>query len=362
MMAVHRRMLPSSFVNPGIGRAFPVGPDAEQRPECIEGIEAAVKAERELIEVGLQVLRFAAPKVAADPVAALADHARAELMQDLEGRFVPAKAKLALELHGGHAGRHARNEIGGPKPDRQRRVRALHHGIDRQRSLLAACAAGQDAGSRRQPKRLTLGVAMRADETFGPLRALQVSRASGVILEKLLEVPEGLGERQVFPLEHVSMRGHLPHPALNETPFGVGDPPAIDHGDEFLNALVGEVIDPRIADDFDQRPEAVALCDRVSLAVADHGSALLAELVVGRDRRVVFADGQELILDLVEGGQPDTAHDVAFLEQAIVELIATVVGIPLKATNELAAVSQNIERLLSAGRKLGKVCCHVHLL
>jgi len=44
---------------------------------------------------------IAAPKVTADPVTALADHASAELVQDLESGFVPAKAKLALELHGG---------------------------------------------------------------------------------------------------------------------------------------------------------------------------------------------------------------------------------------------------------------------
>ena len=63
MMAVHRRMLPGSLVNPVIGRAFTIGSDAEQRAERIEGVEAPVKAERELIEIGLQVLRLDAPVV-----------------------------------------------------------------------------------------------------------------------------------------------------------------------------------------------------------------------------------------------------------------------------------------------------------
>src|SRR3972149_11472340 len=46
----HRRMLPSSFVNPVIGRAFAVRADAEQRAERIEGVEPAIEAERELVE------------------------------------------------------------------------------------------------------------------------------------------------------------------------------------------------------------------------------------------------------------------------------------------------------------------------
>jgi hypothetical protein len=69
----------------------------------------------------------------------------------------------------------------------------------------------------------------------------------------------------------------------------------------------------------------------------------------------VVADGQKLVLDLVEGGQTDTAYNVTFLEEAISELLAPVVAIPFKAANELAAVSEDIEGLLSAVGKLGKV-------
>ena len=49
-------VLPLAAVEAVIGRAFAIRPDAEQRAEGVEGIEAAVKAERELIQVGLQVL------------------------------------------------------------------------------------------------------------------------------------------------------------------------------------------------------------------------------------------------------------------------------------------------------------------
>jgi hypothetical protein len=77
------------------------------------------------------------------------------------------------------------------------------------------------------------------------------------------------------------------------------------------------------------------------------------ELVVGRNGRVVVADGEKLILDLVEGGEADTAHNVAVLQEAISELLAAGIAIALEAANELAAVSENVEGLLGAGRKFG---------
>ena len=63
---------------------------------------------------------IAAREVSADPVAPLAHHSGAQLVQDIEGGFVPAQAKLPLELHRRHAGRHARHKVGTPKPDRER--------------------------------------------------------------------------------------------------------------------------------------------------------------------------------------------------------------------------------------------------
>ena len=348
MMAVHRRMLPGSLVNPVIGRAFTIGANAEQRAEGIERIEAPVKAERELIEVGLKVLRLDAPvvcalkpslqvaenevddwqvffghcrvarlddrqmgvaalsevgvarrgvrnhhrarlnglfyksdqrlsgaigddfqpqptcvapaaphrlvaflggaspnldggahqhgvirlgattfaahrtsdvgfvnfdmiataEVAADPVATLADHTSAELVQDLERGFVPAEAKLPLELHRRHARRHAGNEISGPKPNGQRRMGALHHGPDSQGRLLAAGPTGQHAGARGEAHGLALFFAVRADEALGPFCALKIPGAGVVIVEQPLEVPERLRERQVLPLENVGEGRH----------------------------------------------------------------------------------------------------------------------------------------------------------
>jgi hypothetical protein len=86
---------------------------------------------------------------------------------------------------------------------------ALHHGIDGQGRLLAAGAARQDAGPRCQPERLALLTAVWADEALRPFRALQISGAGGIVFEQPLEISERFGERQMFPLEYVGVRGHL---------------------------------------------------------------------------------------------------------------------------------------------------------
>jgi hypothetical protein len=355
MMAFHRRVFPGSIVQPVISWAFAIRADAEQAAERIEGIEAAVKAERELVEVGLQMLgadrpvmravqpsfevaenkvddrqvffgdlgivglrdrqmvvsqlakpivaapcvcddhgarlyrRFykgrqglgaargrdfqakpagiatttasglvaflsgpradfdgadnqrhvvsaapftfglspdpgfvnldmiAARQVAADPVTPSADHAGAKLMQDSERRLVSLDFKLALELHGRNARNNGRGQIGAPKPRRQWCMRPGHHGPNCQRRLLAAFAAGQDAGPRRHAERLAFFVAMRALKALRPLGTLQISGARGIVREQPLKVPERLGKRQVFPLQHVGVRGHGLSPPRQET-------------------------------------------------------------------------------------------------------------------------------------------------
>ena len=54
-------------------------------------------------------------RIATDPVPAGADHAGAELVENLEGGLVSGEAELALELDGGHSGCHARHQIGTPE-------------------------------------------------------------------------------------------------------------------------------------------------------------------------------------------------------------------------------------------------------
>src|SRR5207245_10370939 len=66
------------------------------------------------------------PRLATEAVATGSDHAGAEFVEDLERRLVAVQAKLALGLDGRDAWRMARNEVGGPEPDRQRRAGPLH--------------------------------------------------------------------------------------------------------------------------------------------------------------------------------------------------------------------------------------------
>src|SRR3990167_5763484 len=60
-MTGHRGVLPLARIKTGIGRAFAIRADAQQRAEGVEGVKAAIEAENELIQVGLQVLRLDAP-------------------------------------------------------------------------------------------------------------------------------------------------------------------------------------------------------------------------------------------------------------------------------------------------------------
>jgi len=58
MPTSHRGVLPLAAIQPVIRGAFPVCADAEQRPEGVERVKAAVKPERELIQVGLGVKKI----------------------------------------------------------------------------------------------------------------------------------------------------------------------------------------------------------------------------------------------------------------------------------------------------------------
>src|SRR6201987_5449702 len=84
------------------------------------------------------------PRLATDAVATGSDHARPEFGEDLEARLVAVQAKLTLELDSRDAWRMARNEVGGPEPDRQRRAGPLHDSAGRQRTIPLTFAAPQN--------------------------------------------------------------------------------------------------------------------------------------------------------------------------------------------------------------------------
>ena len=138
---------------------------------------------------------IATAKVAADPVAPLADHAGAELVQDLVGRFVPAKAKLALELDGGKAIREAVDMSRPPKTTLSAAC-PFHNRVGGQGCILAALPAAKYAGPGFKAERLCL-FAMRAFKALGPACAFKTG-ARLVCGEKFLELQQGLGEGSRF--------------------------------------------------------------------------------------------------------------------------------------------------------------------
>src|SRR5205085_10170624 len=83
------------------------------------------------------------PWLATDAVATGSDHAGAEFVEDLERGLIAVQAELALELDGRDAWRMARNQVGGPEPDRQRRASPLHDSAGRQRIIPLTFAAPQ---------------------------------------------------------------------------------------------------------------------------------------------------------------------------------------------------------------------------
>jgi hypothetical protein len=141
------------------------------------------------------------PEVTSDAVAIGAHHRHTELVQDLEGRLVALQAELPLELHSAHAGRLARHEVRGPKPDRDWCVRPLHdRGGRKRRVTLAAATSKHDGGAVREAARLAMPPAVLAGEAVGPPDILHERRTRGVIREKPHEVRERRRERE--PGEH----------------------------------------------------------------------------------------------------------------------------------------------------------------
>src|ERR1700719_2146011 len=128
------------------------------------------------------------PRLATDAVATGSDHAGPEFVQDLERRLVAVQAKLALELDGRDAWRMARNQVGGPEPDRQRRAGPLHDRAGRQRIIPLTFAAPQNL----LPVGEAVGVAgfatPFADNPVAPADAFKVGTASRIVRKEALDL------------------------------------------------------------------------------------------------------------------------------------------------------------------------------
>src|SRR5208282_4420788 len=120
-----------------------------------------------------------------------------------KGGLVAREPKLALKLHGGHAGRLAGDEVSSPEPYAQRRVAALHDGPGRQSRLAAAFAAGQDARPRGDAERFADFPAMGAGETLGPSGLFKIAGTGRVVRKEPLELGERFRKRKLGAVENV---------------------------------------------------------------------------------------------------------------------------------------------------------------
>ena len=129
--------------------------------------------------------------LAADGVTLWADHASAELVQDLEGSLVPAKAKLALELKRGHARRLRGHEVRAPKPRGKWRVGLLHDRASGERYVplvLAGPAAEHHRAARGEAVGLGFQSALGAGEAIRPAKRFEILCACVIAGENALKL------------------------------------------------------------------------------------------------------------------------------------------------------------------------------
>lgn len=132
----------------------------------------------------------------ADHVAALADHSRPQLVQNLEGRLVAGEAKLALKLHRRHTAGQRRNEVSAPEPRRERRAGSLHDRSRCQARIRSTFPAPQHAGASLKAERFMANGALRTDKALRPADALKIVGARRIVREQALELRQRTGERE----------------------------------------------------------------------------------------------------------------------------------------------------------------------
>lgn len=148
--------------------------------------------------------------IASNGITLGANHARAEFMENLKGRLIAAKRKLALELNGGLSWRLRGHQIRAPKPCRKRCVARLHDGASRKRCVGFASPASQHyRGSRLEPIRLLNKPAFRAPKTIWPTNRFKVTGASRVIGEYPLEFRKGSREAAYVHVPEYSNSQHV---------------------------------------------------------------------------------------------------------------------------------------------------------
>ena len=135
-------------------------------------------------------------RAATDAILVRADHSGAQFVEDLKGCLVTREPELPLELDGRHAGGLAGDQVGGPEPDGQRRVAALHDRADSQSCLTSTLAACQHARAGRNAERFACHTTVRTDEAVPPARLFEVFSAGSIVWEESLKLRQRMRKRQ----------------------------------------------------------------------------------------------------------------------------------------------------------------------
>jgi hypothetical protein len=121
------------------------------------------------------------------------DHGPAQLGAQQPGALVGSEPELLLDLQGRDAVGVGGHQVGGPEPDGERQLGAVHHGAGRHRGLLVAVGAFVGVGLGRQ--RPAPGAAAGwAHETLRPAQLSQVAGAGRLIRKALLELQQRAGK------------------------------------------------------------------------------------------------------------------------------------------------------------------------
>src|SRR5207244_11069551 len=111
-----------------------------------------------------------------------------DVVEAVERSVVAVQSKLALGLDGRDAWRMARNQVGGPEPDRQRRAGPLHDHAGRQRIIPLTFAAPQNLRPVGEAVGFAGCAAPSADEPVAPADGFKVSSASRIVRKQALEL------------------------------------------------------------------------------------------------------------------------------------------------------------------------------
>ena len=145
--------------------------------------------------------------LAANSILSGAHHADTQLVENLERGLVAREFELPLKLNSRHAGCLTGDQVRGPEPNRQRRVRAFHDGASGEARVAATLPTTEYAGASGDTVRLAGSAATRTNEAIAPSGALKVGRTGCLVRKQALKIRQRVRKRQIAPLKNIDRHG-----------------------------------------------------------------------------------------------------------------------------------------------------------